>query len=61
MYNFVKNNTMQHFQTLGYFKEYYIGSKFIGFIESNKDREQIGFWGKKQEQPENDIIIQNKT
>ena len=48
------------FEELGYYKEYYIYNKFIGFIECEKDREIIGYKGRKQETVLNDITLQNK-
>lgn len=34
------------FEHLGYFKEYYIGSKLIGSMRCEKDREQTGYVGR---------------
>lgn len=48
------------FQQFGFFKEYYINDKFIGFIKSEQDREKIGFNGRKNEIINNDLILENK-
>lgn len=48
------------FNEIGYFKEYYINNKFIGFINCEKDRDIIGYNGRKDEIIENDIILFNK-
>ncbi|CAB4218093.1 hypothetical protein UFOVP1605_4 [uncultured Caudovirales phage] len=37
------------FEHLGFYKEYYVGNKFIGKIETRKDREEIGYSGRKKE------------
>lgn len=38
------------FTELGYYKEYYIAGKFIGVVEEvEKDRDTIGFFGKRNE------------
>ena len=52
---------METFENIGYFKEYYQDNKFIGCITNvQKDREQIGYYGKKIEILENDIFIGKK-
>lgn len=43
-----------------YFKEYYQGNKFIGFLTCEKDRDIIGFNGRIKEVAENDIQIGKK-
>lgn len=43
-----------------FFKEYYQENKFIGFIHCEKDREVIGFNGRKKEVAEKDIQIGKK-
>jgi hypothetical protein len=49
---------MNTFNKLGYFKEYYYNGKFIGCITNvEMDREKIGFYGKKKELLEFDIVI----
>lgn len=48
------------FTNLGYYKEYYIDNKFIGFIKCEKDREMIGYNGRKQETVLSDIVLENK-
>lgn len=51
----------QIFEDLGYFKEYYVNSKFIGFINHvEKDREVFGYFGRRTEVLEVDITLDNK-
>lgn len=47
------------FNHLGYFKEYYIGNKFISSCECEKDREEIGYTGRKTETLESKIVFKN--
>jgi len=47
------------FIDLGFYKEYYINNKFIGFIKCVKDRESIGYNGKKEEILTIDIFLEN--
>lgn len=47
-------------KTTGYFKEYYVGTKFIGRKDSEKDRKLIGYAGKKKHKSEYDIKFKNK-
>lgn len=37
---------MSGFVPLGFFKEFYINNKFIGQVECEKDRDEIGYAGK---------------
>jgi hypothetical protein len=48
------------FTEFGYFKEYYIGNKFIGVVDCKKDREKFGHFGSKKEVLEEDIETSNK-
>lgn len=48
------------FENLGYFKEYYIGAKFIGSINCDKDRDVIGYYGKQTETLTEKITLDNK-
>jgi len=48
------------FKVFGYYKEYYINGKFIGFIKSEKDREIFGFYGQRKEIVLDTIILDNK-
>lgn len=48
------------FKKFGYFKEYYIGARFIGLMPCDKDRETLGFFGQKDEVLDNEIILSNK-
>ena len=47
------------FNTFGFFKEYYINNKFIGTIKCEKDRDVLGFFGKKYEILTQDIKLSN--
>ena len=47
------------FEHLGYFKEYWIGNKSLGTINSKKDREVVGYVGRKTEVVLNDLILSN--
>lgn len=40
---------MSQFEQLGFFKEYYIDNKFIGTCKCERDREIIGYLGRKIE------------
>ena len=48
------------FNEIGFFKEYYINNKFIGFTNCEKDRDIIGYNGRIDETAESDIILFNK-
>lgn len=47
------------FEDLGFFKEYYIDGKFIGTTPSEKDRETIGYLGRKTETTKEKIECSN--
>lgn len=51
---------MNNFEFLGHFKEYYINNKFIGTLPSEKDREEIGYNGKRLEVLTETITLNNK-
>lgn len=49
------------FQHLGYYKEYYISGKFFGSIMNvEKDRNEIGYYGKLTEILSENITLNNK-
>lgn len=48
------------FQELGYYKEFYIDGKLIGIANCDKDREEVGYNGRKKETFESEIILTNK-
>lgn len=48
------------FEHLGYFKEYWIGQKYIGGLKSDKDRDVFGYYGTKEETVVDRIILENK-
>lgn len=50
----------QLFEENGFFKEYWIGTKFIGYCLCEKDRELTGYNGRKQETTNSEIILTNK-
>lgn len=45
------------FEHLGYFKEYFVNNKFIGTIACEKDREEIGYAGRRKEILAETIIL----
>lgn len=47
------------FEHLGYFKEYYIGTKLIGKIKCDKDRELTGYAGRVFEEVIEVITLDN--
>ena len=48
------------FKEIGYFKEYYSKGKFLGTVNNcEKDRDIIGYNGKKVEILESDLILDN--
>ena len=49
------------FSEYGYFKEYYIGTKYIGTLNNvAKDRDIMGFHGTKEEITMKEIVLSNK-
>lgn len=48
------------FQELGFYKEYYLDNKLIGFSNCEKDREEVGYNGRKKETFDSEIILTNK-
>jgi len=44
----------------GFYKEFYLGSKFIGRKDSEKDRERIGYEGIQTHVAESDIVFKKK-
>jgi hypothetical protein len=49
------------FKQIGFYKEYFLGNKFIGVINyCDKDRETFGYDGKKNEVLAEDILIGKK-
>ena len=47
------------FEQLGYFMEYYQGGKFLGMRKVEKDREQMGYLGKRDERLTEDVKLDN--
>lgn len=45
------------FKHLGYIREYYVNGKFFGHISTEKDREETGYNGRKDEILEADIVL----
>ena len=50
---------VDHFHHLGFFKEFYIGPKFIGYCVCDKDRDIIGYYGRKKEFITGPITLEN--
>lgn len=49
------------YKNLGYFLEYMIDGKYIGSINIDQpDREEIGYYGRKDEVATQDIVFSNK-
>ena len=48
------------FKELGYYKEFYIDGKLIGIINCEKDREEVGYNGRKKETFNAEFILTNK-
>lgn len=49
------------FEQLGYFKDIYIGDKFMGYIVCDKDREEMGYMGRKTETATEDFKTSKTT
>lgn len=48
-------------EIIGYFKDYYANGKYVGSVECvEKDREVLGYYGRKKEILQSDIIINKK-
>jgi len=47
------------FEHLGWFHEYFVGGKFIGTKICSKDREEIGYYGRKSETLNETITLDN--
>ena len=48
------------FTNIGFYKEYYLNNKYIGSIKAEKDRDIIGYNGKKLELLKEPIVLENK-
>jgi hypothetical protein len=48
------------FQELGFYKEYYLHGKLIGISNCEKDREEIGYNGRKKETITQEVLLTNK-
>lgn len=48
------------FQELGFYKEYYLDGKLIGISNCEKDREDIGYNGRRKELLKQEVILTNK-
>ena len=48
------------FKQLGFFKEYYVDNKFISSCECEKDRDDVGYTGRKVETLSETIVFKNK-
>ncbi len=47
-------------EIFGYLKEFYVGNKLLGYIESEKDREIPGYLGRRTETVQEEIVLHNK-
>lgn len=48
------------FQELGFYKEYYLDGKLIGISNCERDREEVGYNGRKKEILKEVVILTNK-
>ena len=48
------------FEEAGFYREYFVGSKYIGKVNCERDREVIGYEGIQTIILENDVICHNK-
>jgi hypothetical protein len=48
------------FTTFGFFKEYYVGLKYIGSLDCERDREVLGYMGRREETLDHDVVFKNK-
>lgn len=48
------------FIDLGFYKDYYVNNKFVGSLECEKDREEMGYNGRKKEILTESITFKNK-
>ena len=48
------------FQELGFYKEYYLDGKLIGISNCEKDRESLGYQGRKRETFKSELVLTNK-
>lgn len=51
---------MKEFEDLGYYKEYWVNSKYIGYTKCKKDRDVIGYYGAKNETTTEAVTLCNK-
>ena len=50
---------MNNFEQFGFYKEYYFNGKFIGTKPTEKDRETMGYFGRKNETLSETITLPN--
>lgn len=48
------------FTEFGYYKEFYVGNKFIGTVDCEKDREVFGHFGAQKEIVQTAFVLKNK-
>lgn len=46
---------------IGYYKEFYVGNKYMGKVTCEKDREIVGYAGKKSHVADTNIVLGRKT
>lgn len=47
------------FEDLGYFREYWVNNKSLGMVTCDKDREVIGYTGKRKEVLTSELTLTN--
>lgn len=47
-------------EVIGYSKDYYHNGKYIGSLKCEKDRDVLGYYGRKKEILQNDVVFRNK-
>lgn len=43
-----------------YFKEFFIGNKYMGQLPCTKDREEIGYYGRQYMTLQEDVVLTNR-
>lgn len=47
-------------KVIGYSKDYFVDRKYIGSLVCEKDRDVFGYYGRKEEVLQNDVVFRNK-
>lgn len=48
------------FKEIGFYKEFYLQGKLIGIVNCKKDREEIGYLGRRKETLQSELLLTNK-